>query len=136
MTFVDSNVLIDILSHDPAWSEWSFRMLSRCSASGPLLINETVYAEISVHIKSQAELDAIIDDLDVTMLRIPKPALFVAGKAYLNYRQAGGIRTGVLPDFFIGAHAQVTGLPILTRDARRYRSYFPDVDVIAPDEAT
>ena len=66
------------------------------------------------------------------MLRIPKPALFVAGKAYLKYRRAGGIRTGVLPDFFIGAHAQVTGLAILTRDARRYRTYFPEVEVIAP----
>ena len=133
MTLVDSNVLLDILSHDPTWSDWSFRMLSRRSASGPLLINETIYAEISVHIKSQAELDAIVDDLDVTMLRIPKSALFVAGKAYLKYRQAGGIRTGVLPDFFIGAHAQVTGLPILTRDARRYRAYFPEVEVIAPE---
>lgn len=133
MTFVDSNVLIDILSHDPTWSDWSYRMLVRRSAGGPLLINDVVYAEISVHVGSEAELESIIDDLEVTMLRIPKPALFVAGKAYLKYRRAGGIRTGVLPDFFIGAHAQVTGLAILTRDARRYRTYFPEVEVIAPE---
>jgi predicted nucleic acid-binding protein len=135
MTLVDSNVLIDILSRDPTWSEWSFRMLSRASANGPLLINETIYAEISVRIETQVELDAIIDDLNVTMLRIPKAALFMAGKAFRKYREAGGIRTGVLPDFFIGAHAQVTGLPILTRDARRYCAYFPKVEVIAPDAA-
>ena len=133
MTLVDSNVLLDILSRDPTWSDWSFRMLSRSSAKGPLLINETIYAEVSVHIKTQTELDAIVDDLDLTMLRIAKPALFAAGKAYLKYRQAGGIRTGVLPDFFIGAHALVAGLPILTRDAHCYRTYFPEVEVIAPD---
>jgi len=133
MTFVDSNVLIDILSHDPTWSDWSFRTLVRCSGSGPVLISEVIYAEISVYVGSEAELESIIDDLEVTMVRIPKPALFSAGKAYLKYRRAGGIRTGVLPDFFIGAHAQVLGLPILTRDPRRYRAYFPDVEVIAPD---
>ena len=132
MTFVDSNVLIDILSHDPTWSDWSFRTLVRCSGSGPVLISEVIYAEISVYVGSEAELESIIDDLEVTMVRIPKPALFSAGKAYLKYRRAGGIRTGVLPDFFIGAHAQVTGLPILTRDPRRYRAYFPDVELIAP----
>jgi predicted nucleic acid-binding protein len=133
MTFVDSNVLLDILSRDPTWSEWSFWMLSQRSASGPLLINEVIYAEISVHVGSEAELDVIVDDLEVTMVRIPKPALFSAGKAYLKYRRAGGIRTGVLPDFFIGAHAQVLGLPILTRDPRRYGAYFPEeVLLIAP----
>lgn len=134
MTLVDSNVLIDILSHDRTWSEWSFRMLVHRAAGGPLLINEVIYAEISVHVATEAELEAIIDDLEVAMVRIPRPALFIAGKAYLKYRRAGGIRTGVLPDFFIGAHAQVTGLPILTRDARRYHAYFPEVEVIAPED--
>jgi predicted nucleic acid-binding protein len=133
MTLVDSNVLIDILSHDPVWSDWSFRTLSRRSRAGPMVINEIVYAEISVRIESLPELEAIVDDLGVTLHRIPEPALFAAGKAYRRYREAGGIRTGVLPDFFIGAHAQVMGLPILTRDARRYRAYFPEVDLIAPE---
>ena len=133
MTFVDSNVLIDILSRDPKWSDWSYRTLARRSGSGPLLINEVIYAEISIDVASRAEMDSIVESLEVTMARIPKEALFVAGKAYLKYRRAGGIRTGVLPDFFIGAHAQVTGVPVLTRDPRRYRAYFPKVELIAPE---
>ena len=133
MTLVDSNVLLDVLSHDPIWSDWSSRMLAGFSAAGGLLINETIYAESSVRMESHAEFEAFIDDLMIRMVRTPRPALFLAGKAYLKYRQAGGTRTGVLPDFFIGAHAEVTGLAVLTRDPRRYRAYFPEVEVIAPE---
>ena len=133
MTLVDTNVLIDVLTHDPAWLDWSVEQLDRQAAQGPLVINEIIYAELSVGFPSEEAVADALDELAVDFHRTPTPALFLAGKAFGRYRRAGGIRTGVLPDFFIGAHAQVTGLPILTRDARRYRAYFPDVAVIAPD---
>jgi len=132
VTLVDTNVLIDILSADPIWSSWSLGQLLRRSTEGALLINEVIYAELSIRIETQTELDAIMADLNVGLERTPKRALFLAGKAFKQYRTAGGIRTGVLPDFFIGAHAEVAGLTILTRDARRYAQYFPDVKVVAP----
>ena len=132
MTLVDTNVLIDILSADPTWSAWSLGQLLRRSTEGALLINEVIYAELSTRIETEAELDSIISDLSVELERTPKHALFLAGKAFKQYRAAGGTRTGVLPDFFIGAHAEVAGLTILTRDARRYAQYFPDVKVVAP----
>jgi predicted nucleic acid-binding protein len=133
MTLVDTNVLIDVLTHDPTWLDWSVEQMDRQAAHGPLIINEIIYAELSVGFSSEKAVADALDELAVEFLRTPIPALFLAGKVYLRYRQAGGIRTGVLPDFFIGAHAQVTGLPILTRDARRYRAYFPEVEVIAPE---
>jgi predicted nucleic acid-binding protein len=132
VTLVDTNVLIDILSADPTWSSWSLGQLLRRSTEGALLINEVIYSELSTRIDTEAELDAIIADFNVGLERTPKHALFLAGKAFKQYRAAGGTRTGVLPDFFIGAHAEVAGLTILTRDARRYAQYFPDVKVVAP----
>jgi predicted nucleic acid-binding protein len=132
VTLVDTNVLIDILSADPTWSSWSLGQLLRRSNEGALLINEVIYAEMSTRIETETELDAIIADLSVELERTPKHALFLAGKAFKQYRAAGGTRTGVLPDFFIGAHAEAAGLTILTRDARRYAQYFPDVKVVAP----
>ncbi len=132
MTLVDTNVLIDILSADPTWSAWSLGQLLRRSNEGALLINEVIYAEMSTRIETETELDDIIADLSVALERTPKHALFLAGKAFKQYRAAGGTRTGVLPDFFIGAHAEVGGLTILTRDARRYAQYFPDVKLVAP----
>ena len=133
MTLVDSNVLIDVLSRNATWLAWSAAMLSRCAEDGPLLLNAVVYAEIAAGLDSQETLDAFIADTDLTMDHIPRSALFLAGQAFRRYRRAGGLRTSVLPDFFIGAHAQVASVPILTRDPRRYRAYFPDVEVIAPD---
>ena len=94
-----------------------------------------IYAELSAGFANEADVEETLTELDVAFHRTSVPALFLAGKAYLRYRRAGGSRTGVLPDFFIGAHAQVTGLPILTRDPRPYRTYFPEVEVIAPDAA-
>jgi predicted nucleic acid-binding protein len=132
MTLVDTNVLLDILSNNPVWSEWSLRQLAQRAGLGPVNINEIVYAEISARMESQPEVDQALEDLYVGFDRMPMHALFLAGKAFGRYRSSGGVRTGVLPDFFIGAHAQVLGCPLLTRDVRRYRTYFPDVELITP----
>jgi predicted nucleic acid-binding protein len=132
VTLVDTDVLIDILSNDPNWRAWSQRLLENRGSEGPLLINDIVYAELSARFTSEEQLDAEISELNVVLQRLPKPALFLAGQAYERYRRAGGTRTGVLPDFFIGAHAQIARWPLLTRDVRRYRTYFPDVELIMP----
>jgi len=133
MTLVDTNVLIDVLTHDPTWLDWSIEHMDRQAAQGPLIINEVVYAELSAGLASEEAVSDALAELAVDFHRTPIPALFLAGKAFRRYRRAGGRRTGVLPDFFIGAHAQVTGVPILTRDERRYRSYFPEVPIIVPE---
>jgi predicted nucleic acid-binding protein len=133
MTLVDTNVLLDVLSNDPRWSEWSLRQLARRAALGPVIVNEIVYAEMSARMESQSQVERALADLDASFDRVPTRALFLAGKSYSRYRASGGVRTGVLPDFFIGAHAQVLGCSLLTRDVRRYRTYFPDVELIAPD---
>jgi predicted nucleic acid-binding protein len=132
MTLVDTNVLADVLTHDSAWYTWSAEALRRRAVFGALLINEVVYAELSVRADSEVKLDKALTALDVELARTPTPALFLAGKTFYRYRTAGGTRSGVLPDFFIGAHAQVARWPLLTRDVGRYRTYFPDVELIAP----
>lgn len=132
MTLVDSNVLIDVLTSDRNWVAWSLSSLQRCASAGRLVINEIIYTEMSIHMADRATLDAAVESLDVRLDRTPREALFLAGKAFHRYRQAGGARTGVLPDFFIGAHAQTLGIPLLTRDLRRYRTYFPELRLIAP----
>lgn len=132
MIFVDTNVILDVATFDPNWAIWSLDQLELASASGPLLINEIVYAELSVGYTLIEELDDLVEKLELEMLQIPRSALFLAAKAYQRYRQSGGTRTGVLPDFFIGAHAAVLQVPVLTRDVARYRAYFPTVRLIAP----
>jgi hypothetical protein len=132
MTLVDSNVLLDVLTRTPDWWQWSLRQLDDAVLSGPLVINDVIYAEISTRFPSADTVDTILRDFGVDLVAMPRAALFLAGKAYLRYRTAGGIRTGVLSDFFIGAHAEAERLPLLTRDVRRYRSYFPAVNLIAP----
>jgi predicted nucleic acid-binding protein len=133
VTLIDTNVLLDILSNDPNWRPWSIDRMEECSSEGPLWINDVIYAELSARFSTQEALDDKISALNVARLEIPKPALFLAGQAYERYRRAGGTRSGVLPDFFIGAHAHVAQLPLLTRDVRRYRTYFPDVELISPE---
>jgi predicted nucleic acid-binding protein len=133
MTLVDTNVLLDILSDDPRWSAWSVRQLAERSALGPVTINDAIYAELSARMDNQAQLEQALADLSVIFDRVPMRALFLAGQSYRRYRSAGGSRTGVLPDLFIGAHAHVVGCPILTRDVRRYRTYFPGVELITPE---
>lgn len=133
MTLVDTNVLVDVLTSQPAWRAWSVEALDRRSAAGGLFVTDVVYAELAPLFSTSDLLDAALADLDVALRRIPEPALFLAGRAFEQYRRKGGPRVSVLADFFIGAHAQVEALPILTRDTRRYRTYFPNVELIAPE---
>jgi predicted nucleic acid-binding protein len=132
MTLLDTNVIVDILSDDPVWLEWSAEQIDRCRNAGLLYINEITYAELSVRTETEAHLQQALTELSVELERTPTSALFHAGQAFRRYRTAGGPRTSVLPDFFIGAHALVAQLSLLTRDTRRYRAYFPDVVLIAP----
>ena len=132
MTLVDTNVILDVVTNDPVWANWSIRQLERAAMRGPLAINDVVYAELSIRYPTIEELDALVDEMGLAIQAMPRAALFLAGQAFRRYRAAGGQRSGVLPNFFIGAHAAVERLPLLTRDARRYRAYFPTVELIAP----
>jgi predicted nucleic acid-binding protein len=132
MMLVDTSILLDVLTNDRRWAEWSITALRMRTTVGPLLINEVVYAEMAGHVDNEAELDASVERLDVHIEWTPKSALFLAGDVFRRYRRSGGTRTGVLPDFFLGAHAQIAGLPLLTRDTGRFRTYFPDVELITP----
>ncbi|MGQ0686807.1 type II toxin-antitoxin system VapC family toxin [Bradyrhizobium sp.] len=132
MTLVDSNVLLDVVTDGEAWADWSQDQLERAALSGPLVINDVVYAEVSARYTAIEAVDSMLDELNIEVAPIPRAALFLAGKAFVQYRASGGARTGVLADFFIGAHAVVERLPLLTRDARRYRSYFPTIKLITP----
>lgn len=135
MTLVDTNVLLDIATNDPNWAAWSLRQLDAAAIRGPVLINAVVYAELSVGYVRVEEIDKALADVGIEVAEIPRAALFLAGKVFQRYRAKGGIRTGVLPDFFIGAHAAVAQLPLLTRDPRRYRTYFSGITLLAPDES-
>lgn len=135
MTLVDSNVLLDVVTDGEVWADWSQQQLEQAASSGPLVINDVTYAEISTRYATVEGVDAMLRNLDINVAAIPRSALFLAGKAYLRYRSTGGLRTGVLADFFIGAHAAVEKRPLLTRDARRYRTYFPTVELITPSES-
>lgn len=130
--FTDANIIIDIINNDVVWGEWSLAKLQECSANHDLVINHIIYAELAASYATTKELDEVIDAFDLRVVNMPKEAAFLAGKAFAQYRKSGGTKTNVLSDFFIGAHAQVIGVPILTRDVRRYRSYFPDVPLVAP----
>jgi predicted nucleic acid-binding protein len=132
---VDANVLFDLVTDDPIWADWSFRQLEIQAAKDRLIINPVVYAELSVGFDRIDEVDAFLAGTDIEVDEVPRAALFLAGKAFQIYRSRGGTRTGVLPDFFIGAHALVQGLSLLTRDTERYRSYFPGIVLITPGDA-
>jgi hypothetical protein len=136
MLLVDSNVILDVLCDDPTWAQWSREQLRARSLVHPLAINGIVYAEVSIAFNDMDNLDRAIEALGLSVLEIPRPALFLAGKAFLQYRRHGGAKQSILADFFIGAHAAVVGLPVLTRDGQRYRSCFPTVEVISPDRAS
>lgn len=132
MTLIDTNIVADVMTADPVWLEWSTGQLTECREAGLLLINEVTYAELAVRFEAEFQLERALTDLSIRLQRAPTVALFRAGRAFARYRAAGGPRLSLLPDFFIGAHAQVLGCPILTRDVRRYRTYFPDVPLITP----
>jgi hypothetical protein len=129
---VDSNVLLDVLTEDPRWFAWSSEKLARCADAGPLAINPIIYAEVSIRFKDIAELEEVLPPGAFERLPLPWEAAFLAGKCYLRSRRSKGIRRSPLPDFYIGAHAAVTGLALLTRDAARYGTYFPTLHLIAP----
>jgi predicted nucleic acid-binding protein len=133
LILVDTNVILDLVTADSVWMEWSRSQLRLAALSGPLAINAVIYAELAPRYDTMAQLDDLVETLEVTFEDLPRAALFLAGQAFLRYRNQGGRRTGVLPDFFIGAHASVTGMPLLTRDRARYVTYFPNVELIAPD---
>ncbi|WEX90240.1 type II toxin-antitoxin system VapC family toxin [Sinorhizobium garamanticum] len=132
MTLVDTNVLLDLVTDDAKWADWSIAQLEAASLAAPLLINDTIYAELSVRYGRIEDLDAFLDEAGLDMTPMPRAALFLAAKVFTQYRRAGGSRIGVLPDFFIGAHAAVSQIPLLTRDIGRYRTYFPSLALITP----
>jgi predicted nucleic acid-binding protein len=132
-TLVDSNVLIDVLDADPYWSSRSAVALEKAGAASVVVINQVIYAEVSVRYEDTDELDRDLPREDFQREQLPWTAAFLAGKAFAEYRRRGGQRRSPLPDFFIGAHAAVAGLRLLTRDASRYRTYFPTVELITPD---
>ncbi len=132
MLLVDTNVLIDVLEDDPDWADWSVRQLRAQSQVHELFINPVIYAELSLTFDSVQSLDDAIAGMGISVQELPRAALFLAGKAFVKYRRGGGSRGNVLADFFVGAHAAVLGCPILTRDARRYRKYFPSVLLLTP----
>jgi hypothetical protein len=132
-TLVDTNVILDIATNDPRWAIWSLHQLDTAAIRGPILINAVVYAEFSIGYTRIEETDRVLAEAGLELTEIPRAALFLAGKVFQRYRARGGSRTGVLPDFCIGAHAAVTQFPLLTRDARRYRTYYAGIALIAPD---
>ena len=129
MTLVDTNVLLDIVTDDPQWAQWSLQQIDAAAIRGPVLIN----AVFSISFVCIEGLDKALSDGGLELAEIPREALFLAGKVFQRYRAQGGTRTGVLSDFFIGAHAAVAQLVLLTRDPRRYKTYFPGIALIAPN---
>ncbi len=131
-TLVDSNVILDIATNDPTWAEWSSQALEAAANESRLAINALIYAEVSIGYERIEEIEQAIPTAAFRREPLPYEAAFLAGKAFLQYRRRGGVRTSPLPDFYIGAHAAVSGFRLLTRDPRRYRAYFPTVDLIVP----
>lgn len=129
---VDTNVILDIATDDPKWSSWSSAALERAANDSVLVINPLIYAEVSIGLDSIEELDEVLSPAVFRRDPLPYEAGFLAGKAFLAYRRRGGSKLTPLPDFYIGAHAAVAGLRLLTRDASRYRTYFPKVEIVAP----
>ncbi len=129
---VDSNVLLDILTEDPTWEMWSEESLARCADTGLLVINPIIYAEVSVRFDRIEDLDEALPPAVFQRVPLPWEAAFLAGKSFLAYRQRGGRKRSPLPDFYIGAHAAVARVPLLTRDVARFQTSFPTVQLIAP----
>jgi predicted nucleic acid-binding protein len=129
---VDSNVLLDIATNDPSWGDWSARALAEAVEHTTLVINPIIYAEVSIGYTTIEGLDAALPTTLYRREPLPWEAGFLAGKCFLQYRRRGGSRTSPLPDFYIGAHAAIGQLALLTRDAARYRNYFPSLEILAP----
>lgn len=133
MLLVDTNVILDVVEDDPEWAAWSQGQLDAAALRYTLLINPVIYAELSIAYQRIEELEAMLAAGGFRVEPIPREALFLAGKVFREYRKKGGLKTGVLPDFFVGAHAAVAGIPLLTRDLRRYRTYFSKLNIIHPE---
>jgi len=131
-TLVDTNVLLDVLTEDPVWLDWSTEMLVAAAEAGPLWINPVIYAEVSVRFSRIEDLEEALPAEDYRRAQLPWEAAFLAGKAFLQYRRSGGPRSSPLPDFFIGAHAAVAEIHLLTRDPGRFRALFPTVRLVTP----
>ena len=131
-TLVDSNVLLDVLTEDPHWYGWSAEALSRRAEVSNLVINPIIYAEVSIGFVKIEQLDEALDPNLFDRRPLPWAAAFLAGKCFARYRKLGGARTSTLPDFYIGAHAAISEMALLTRDAARYRTYFPRIELISP----
>ena len=132
-TLVDSDILLDVATDDPTWADWSSQALEAAANESLLAINALIYAEVSIGFERIEQLEQAIPSNTFRREPLPYEAAFLAGKTFLKYRRRGGQRTSPLPDFYIGAHAAVSGFRILTRDPRRYRTYFPTVDIISPE---
>ncbi len=132
MLLVDTNVILDVIEDDPTWAHWSQAQLDSAALKDDLIINAVIYAELALAFRRIEELEAMLGTAGIRVEPIPREALFLAGKAFLHYRRKGGSKTGVRPDFFIGAHAAVADLALLTRDTARYQTYFPRLKLISP----
>ena len=128
---VDSNIILDVVTEDPVWAEWSDRAISLHQPDG-LIVNPFIFAELCTGANSEDEVNLLLENLKLGFHEIPREGLFLAAKAFLKYRRSGGAKTSPLPDFFIGGHAEALGLPVLTRDTARYQTYFPGVRLIHP----
>ena len=131
MIIVDSNIILDITTQDPNWYEWSASQLGLLAEDHQLIINDIVYSEISIGFQNIEEVEDVLAD-NFIFQPIPKEALFLAGKVFVRYKKSGGVKVSTLPDFFIGAHASVLDIPLLTRDKKRYKNYFPKLQIISP----
>jgi predicted nucleic acid-binding protein len=130
---IDSCILLDLFTNDPNWANWSESILDKYSQTNTLFINSIVYTEISIGFKKIEELEKAISELGIKVLEIPREALFLTGKAFLKYRRNEGTKKSPLPDFFIGAHASVSRLSLVTRDVAKYKTYFPQINLVCPD---
>jgi predicted nucleic acid-binding protein len=129
---IDSNIMLDIFLNDPQWADWSETVLNQYGDSHILCINPIIYSEVSIGFEGIEALEAALTAADFQMLDLPKEALFLAGKAFVQYRRQKGTKFSTLPDFFIGAHAAVLQIALITRDVSRYKTYFPTVNLISP----
>jgi len=129
---VDSCVFLDVFSKDPRWFEWSSRALAGAANAGSIVLNSAIYAEISIQFDRIEELESLLPPDVFEYHAVPREAAFLAGKCFMKYRRRGGKKSRPLPDFLIGAHASVAGLPLITRDTKRLRDYFPKLQLICP----
>jgi len=131
MIVIDSNIILDILTKDPKWYDWSASQLEIFSENHKLVINDIIYSEISIGFEHIEELEAVLTD-NFIIQPIQREALFLAGKVFMQYKNSGGTKTSTLPDFFIGTHASILNVPLLTRDKKRYKNYFQKLEIISP----